>query len=652
MHIEVTGADASHSSISESDEFLREVLRDAELPALMPALAQATGDLRLIARHLRPPLAVSPTVPAQGGMSEEMQSEARDLAFEALVRLRDEGPAPLELDEATLTSLLEFITGPVDPAYVPMLRHELGVPPEIGNPTWSASELAGPDAAGFSVIVIGAGMSGLAVSHRLKQAGVPVTVLEKNDDVGGTWLENDYPGCRLDTSNFGYSYSFAQTPEWKWQYSAQDSIIGYFRTVTERLGLREDIRFGTTVDSMTWDAATGTWTVQGTGPEGPVTYTANAVVSAVGQLNKPSIPTIPGQETFAGEAFHTAQWRHDVELRGKNIAVIGTGASAFQVVPEMAKVGGHVGVYQRTPPWMLPAPDYKQPIKGAMSWLLRHVPYYHRWYRFFQFWATVEGRRPYVQVDPAWDHPVSVSEKNEELRQVVQSYIETEFADRPDLLPHVIPNYPPGGKRMLRDDGSWAAALHSDHVDLVTERITGIEPEGIRTADGVLHPTDVIVYGTGFKASDFLEPMTVVGRDGVDLHEQWGGNAKAYLGVLTPGFPNLFMLYGPNTNLVVNGSIILMAECSVDYTLACLKELVEKDAASIEVREDVFEAFNDEIDAANDKMAWGSPRVSSWYKNAFGRVSQNWPLPLLEYFTRTRALNPDDVVVTGKNEEA
>lgn len=655
MHIEVTGADAAHSSIAESDEFLRQVLADAELPALMPALAQATGDLRLIARHLRPPLAVSPTVPAQGGMSEEMQSEARDLAFEALVRLRDEGATPLELTEETLTNLLEFITGPVDPAYVPMLRHELGVPPEIGNPTWSLGEASSAadasDAEPFSVLVIGAGMSGLAVAHRLRQAGVPITVLEKNDDVGGTWLENDYPGCRLDTSNFGYSYSFAQTPEWKWQYSAQDSILGYFRTVTERLGLRESIRFGTTVESLTWDEGSQAWHVKAVGPEGPVEYVANAVVSAVGQLNKPSIPSIPGAETFAGEAMHTAQWRHDVEVRGKRIAVIGTGASAFQVVPEMAAVGSQVGVFQRTPPWMLPAPDYKQPIKGAMSWLLRHVPYYHRWYRFFQFWATVEGRRPYVQVDLAWEHPVSVSEKNEELRQVVQSYIETEFADRPDLLPHVVPNYPPGGKRMLRDDGSWAKALHSDHVELVTEAITGIEPEGIRTADGRLHETDVIVWGTGFKASGFLEPMTVTGRDGLDLHENWAGNARAYLGVVTPGFPNLFMLYGPNTNLVVNGSIILMAECSVDYTLALLRHLVEGEASALEVRPEVFEAFNSEIDAANEKMAWGTPGVNSWYKNASGRVSQNWPLPLLEYFSRTRSMNPSDYVVT-ENKEA
>lgn len=651
MHIEVTGADATHTSITESDEFLSQVLADAELPALMPALAQATGDKRLIAHHLRPPLAVSPTVPAQGGMSEEMQSEARDLALEALIQLRDNGATPLELDEETLTELLEFITGPVDPAYVPMLRHELGVPPEIGDPTWSVGGST-PTERNLKVLVIGAGMSGLAVAHRLKQAGVELIVLEKNEDVGGTWLENDYPGCRLDTSNFGYSYSFAQTPEWKWQYSAQDSILSYFRTVTDRLGLRELINFGTTVDSLTWDMESATWTVKAQGPEGPIEYVANAVVSAVGQLNKPSIPHIDGADTFAGEAWHTATWRSDVDLRGKRIAVVGTGASAFQVVPEMAAIGSHVSVFQRTPPWMLPAPDYKQPIKSAMSWLLRHVPFYHRWYRFFQFWATVEGRRPYVQVDPEWDHPVSVSEKNEELRQVVQSYIETEFADRPDLLPHVVPSYPPGAKRMLRDDGSWAKALHSEHVDLVTEAITGIEPEGIRTADGVLHEVDHIVYGTGFKASGFLEPMTVTGRDGLDLHEHWGGDARAYLGVTTPGFPNLFMLYGPNTNLVVNGSIILMAECSVDYTLACLQHLVENDAAALEVKQDVFQAFNEEIDAANDLMAWGTPGVNSWYKNALGRVSQNWPLPLLEYFTRTRAMNPNDYTVTPTEMEA
>ena len=650
MHIEITNADATHTAIDESDEFLRLMLKEAELPSLLPALAQATGDKRLIAHHLRPPLAVSPTVPTQGGMSEEMQGEARELALEALIRLRDQGPTPTDLDEGTLTELLEFITGPVDSDYVPMLRHELGVPPGIGAPSWSIPS-EGDAGRDFAVLVIGAGMSGLAVAHRLQQTGVNLVVLEKNDDVGGTWLENIYPGCRLDTNNFGYSYSFAQTPEWRWQYSAQDSILQYFQTVAERLDLRDVIQFGTTVESMKWDEDTATWTVKATGPDGPVEYRANAVVSAVGQLNKPSIPDIEGAESFGGEAWHTATWRSDVDLRGKRIAVVGTGASAFQVVPEMAAVGSRVKVFQRTPPWMLPAPDYKQPVKSEMSWLLRHVPYYHRWYRFFQFWATVEGRRPYVQVDPSWQHPVSVSEKNEELRQIVQAYIETEFSDRPDLLPHVIPSYPPGAKRMLRDDGSWAKALHSDHVDLVTESISHIEPEGIRTADGTLHEVDYIVYGTGFKASGFLEPMQVTGRNNLDLHEQWDGDARAYLGVTVPNFPNLFMLYGPNTNLVVNGSIILMSECSADYTLSCLKHLLENNASALEVRQDVFQDFNDEIDAANDLMAWGASGVNSWYKNASGRVSQNWPHSLLDYFVRTRAMNPSeyDVTTIGKD---
>lgn len=637
MKIELTSADAQAYNITESDDELRHFLEDAELPALMPALAQATGDLSLIAHHLRPPLAVSPTVPAQGGMSVEMQAEARELAFEALRRLRDEKPEPLKLDEGTLEQLMQFITGPVSNDYVPMLRHELGIPPEVGNPQWQAD--GGTD---FSVVVIGAGMSGLAAGHRLQQAGLEFVILEKNHDVGGTWLENTYPGCRLDTSNFGYSYSFAQTPDWGWQYSSQDSIHRYFGQVCDDLALRDKIEFGTTVESLVWDDKACQWEVTSSSAQGRTTRRANAVISAVGQLNTPSIPEIEGRDSFAGEAFHTAQWRHDVDIASARVAVVGTGASAFQVVPEMAALARSVSVFQRTPPWMLPAPDYKSPINPSMGWLLRHVPYYHRWYRFFQFWATVEGRRPYIEVDPSWQHDVSVSAMNEELRQIVQSYIESEFADRPDLLPHVIPNYPPGAKRMLRDNGSWSKALHQDNVQLVSERIDRIEPTGIRTADGVLHEADVIIWGTGFKASDFLATIEVRGRDGRDLHKQWAGDARAFLGSTNVGFPNLFMLYGPNTNLVVNGSIILMTECSVDYALSAIHTLLETGSAALEVKQEAFDAYNDEVDRANRMMAWGASSVNSWYKNAAGRVSQNWPLSLLEFFTRTRALDRED----------
>jgi 4-hydroxyacetophenone monooxygenase len=248
-----------------------------------------------------------------------------------------------------------------------------------------------------------------------------------------------------------------------------------------------------------------------------------------------------------------------------------------------------------------------------------------------------------AEVDPAWpDQERSVSELNDALRVMLTEALEAQYTDRPDLLPKVIPQYPPAAKRIIVDNGSWAAALHRDNVTLTTDPIERIVPEGVVTADGVLHDVDVIIYGTGFQPSRFLTPMKVVGPGGVDLHGSWDGEARAYLGVAVPGFPNFFMLYGPNTNIVVNGSIIWFSECEVRYVMDGLRTLLAGGHRSLDVKRDVHDRYNAEIDAENLRMAWGVSTVNSWYKNASGRVTQNWPFPLLEYWKRTRAVNASD----------
>lgn len=637
--------------ITESDDFLRAVLQEAELPALLPALAQALGDLDLIRHDAGPGTGpIGAIVPPQGGMSAEVQADARRLALAGLQRLRDAGPKPLDAgDTSALRELMQFITGPISEDYLPLAEHELAFPEDTGAPTWTAEELA--PGREFRVAIVGAGMSGMVAAHRLRQAGVEVTVFEKNSDVGGTWLENAYPGCRLDTSNFGYSYSFAQTRDWPQQYSPRDAIFSYFRGVAEQFELLSMVHFNSEVTEMAFDEASSSWRLSVVEAGGSkVTHEADAVISAVGQLNRANIPNIPGRETFRGRAWHTAHWDHSADLTGLKVAVIGTGASAFQVIPSIANVVGELSVFQRTPPWILPAPDYHADVRAGMKWLLQHVPNYHRWYRFFQFWTTVEGRRLYVQVDPTWEHPVSVSAYNEELRLALEGYLAEQFADRPDLLAKVVPNYPPGAKRMLRDNGTWAATLKRSNVDLVTDGIARIEPTGIRTTDGVLHEADVIIYGTGFRASEFLMPMSVRGRGGVELHEQWGADVRAYLGVTIPEFPNLFCLYGPNTNLVVNGSIVLFSEMAAEYVLDSIRLLLTTGNRTMEVTSPVFEEYNRRIDEANRQMAWGASGVNSWYKSASGRVSQNWPLTILDYWQATRQARPEEYTFDGANQ--
>ncbi len=629
--------------ITETDDEIRAILLHAEIPPLLPALAYVTGDLTLLRDDLRPnSLLVG--LP-QGGMTEEQLAEARALALDALVRWRDAGcvTAPVPSDDALLR-IMEFAVGgtAMDP-YLPLLEEELAYRGEDRRaPGWKRSEIA-PDRK-FSVVIVGAGMSGLLVAHRLRQAGIDFVIVEKNDDVGGTWLENIYPGCRVDNPNHNYSYSFAQRHDWPLHYSTQEVLLDYFEKCADAFDLRSTIRFGTEVVRATWSDTDTSWSVAVRAADGrEETLTADAVVSAVGQLNRPSYPNIPGRESFAGPSFHSARWERDVELRGKRVAVIGTGASAVQFIPEIAPVAGELLVFQRTPPWLGPTPDYHDPVSNELRWLYAHVPSYSEWNRFWIFWRMGDGVLPGVTVDPEWDQSTgSVSFFNDMMRVMLTEYLNTEFADRPDLLEHVVPSYPPAAKRLLRDNGVWAGALKRENTTLVTTGIREITPTGIVTDDGVAHDVDVIIYGTGFQASKFLTPMTITGRGGIDLHEQWGGDARAYLGVTVPGFPNLFCLYGPNTNIVINGSIVYFSECGVRYILGLIKVLLEQDHRALDVRKDVHDEFNEQVDAENKRMAWGASEVNSWYKNEHGRVTQNWPFTLLEYWQRTLAPNTND----------
>ena len=634
--------------ITESDDELRRILDEAVVPPLLPALAYVTGDLSLLREDLRPNplLAAMP----QAGLTDEQQAHVRELALDALIRFRDGGcrPAPPPSDEDVLRIMEHAVGFSGMGEYLPLLEEELAHRGEDRRaPGWRKDEVApGVD---FRVAIIGAGMSGILSAHRLQQAGIPFVVLEKNDDVGGTWYENSYPGCRVDNPNHNYSYSFAQRHDWPFFFSTQDVLHSYFRDCVGAFGIGEHIRFRTEVLSATWSEEDRRWTVRVRRADGTEeSLAADAVISAVGQLNRPSLPDIPGRDSFAGPAFHSARWDHDVDLRGKRVAVIGTGASAFQIIPEIAPLVGELTVFQRTPPWMVPTPEYHDEVPPGLRWLYRCLPSYSEWHRFCIFWWMGDGTLELARVDESWQpQDRSVSAQNDMMRGILTQYLCAEFADRPDLQSAVVPTYPPGAKRILRDNGAWASALTRDNVRLVTTPIREITPDGVVSVDGEAHDVDVIVFGTGFQASKFLTPMTVTGRGGVDLHEHWAGDARAYLGVTIPGFPNLFCLYGPNTNIVVNGSIFYFSECGVRYILGCLRMLLEGGHRALDVRKDVHDEFNEQVDAENARMAWGASDVNSWYKNENGHVAQNWPFTLLEYWQRTLRPNPDDFDLLG-----
>ena len=633
--------------IVESDAEIAAALEHAALAPLLPSLAYLTGDLGLLKPHLRPdPLLLNQPF---NGFTDSQQAEIKTAALAALAAYRDGGcvPAPAPTEEVLLR-LIEHTVG-VDglTEYLPLLEEELAFRGEDRRaPQWTLDRLApGTD---LDVVIIGAGMSGILAGHRLAQAGVPYTILEKNLDVAGTWFEAQYPGCRVDNPNHNYSYSFAQRHDWPFHYSPQPVLHQYLRDCATEFGVLPNVRLGCTVESAEWHDTDHRWTVRYRDTAGALhTVTAAVVISAVGQLNRPKFPTeIDGFGSFAGLAFHSMQWPADVDLHGKRVVCIGTGASALQFLPFVAEQAEQLVVTQRTAPWLAPTPDYHEPVADGLRWLYGHVPGYSEFNRFAIFWRMGDGAIAGVRVDPDWPGGErSVNEVSEFTRQLLTEYLRLEFGSRPDLLAKVVPDYPPGAKRMVRDNGVWARTLMRPNVELVTGAVARITPTGIVMSDGSAHDCDVLIYGTGYEASKFLTPMRVTGRHGVDLHEQWAGDARAYLGVAVPGFPNFFCLYGPNTNIVVNGSIIYFSECGVRYVLNLLELMLANRADTIEVRQDVHDEFNARCDAENRAMAWGHSSVNSWYKNEFGRVAQNWPFTLLEYWQRTRSADPADYLI-------
>lgn len=602
-------------------------LEKVEIHPVLAAAAAASGNVSLLDHRYAPSTpTVTATTLANGGLEKDVLREVREKVADVLLALDGLPTAALP----QVAELVAFLTGADDPVFTERLRRE--IEPEAAQKPTSRT-------GGQRVAVIGAGMSGIAAALRAQDDGHLVTIFERNSDFGGTWLVNRYPGCRIDTPNFIYSYSFAQKSDWQDKYSLRDEVLTYFKDVAESRKLEERTEFEAYVTRCTWDEGLQTWRV--TWVRNGIEYKDDfeIVVSAVGQLSTPLVPEFAGADDFQGTQVHSGAWPQDLDLEGKRVAVVGSGASGFQIVPAILDSVDSLVLFQRNAPWLLPTPDYHDPLSGATERLLQCIPGLAAWHRFWQFWIAVEGRYPLAQVDPDWDDPLTVSRPNAEFRDQLVEHLAHQFLDRPELLSEVIPSYPPGAKRLLRDNGAWPAALASEKVTIDRGPISGLTKEGIESASGGVHPVDVIIYATGFRASELLSGIEVTGRHGINLHDQWNGEPRAYLGITVPNFPNFFLLYGPNTNLVVNGSLIFMIECALDYVMQCIDEATEKGAA-IDTTEIALSEFVRWMNQGNDRSAWGHSSVSSWYKNRNGLVTQNWPYLLTDYWRETRNLAP------------
>lgn len=472
------------------------------------------------------------------------------------------------------------------------------------------------------IVIIGSGFGGLGLAIRLKRAGIEgFTILEQSDSLGGTWRDNSYPGAACDVPSMLYCLSYDRKTDWSRKWSGQAEIRQYMEDCASRNGLLPHIRFGVQVTGARFDEAAGTWTVRTASGEEIV---ADVLVSSVGQLHRPRFPTIPGLDAFRGAQFHSARWSHDVDLTGKRVGVVGNAASAVQFIPEIARQVGRLTIFQRSANWVVPRGD--RAYRDWEKWLLAHVPGLVNVYRF---WLWLRGelllypvmrRRPWAE--RMW-------------KTAATKHLEEAITD-PALRATLTPDYPIGGKRILIIDDFYPA-LARDNVEVVTSAIARATEDGVETADGRHWPLDVLIHATGFLTNPFLAPMRIEGLGGRTLEEDWRHGARAYLGLTVAGYPNFFMLYGPNTNLGHN-SIIFMLECQIAYIMGALRTLIDEDLKYLDLQPVVMDAYNAEIQGVLRDSAWAAA-PDSWYKDAEGHITNNWPYSTFHYWLRTRTFN-------------
>ena len=626
------------SASPEWSHTLRTALTDANIPTLLMVLVHLSGSREWLAPQYQCTKVRGIDDHDTGGLAPEVQQEVRDAASEALLAWKNGASPKLSGASAELIeNMLAISIGEAFPAgYSQMAAAGLGADPEF------SLEQAGqyPLPEGFQVVVIGAGVAGICAAIRLQKAGVPFVVIEKNNEVGGTWYENRYPGAGVDTPNHIYSFSFAKH-DWTRYFALQDEIQRYFEQVATDFGIRPFIRFNTRVETARFDETLARWDVSITDPEGAQqTLHADMLLSAVGLLNIPKMPNIRGIETFKGTCFHSARWPADLDLRGKRVAIIGNGATSMQVVPAIVDQVEHLTIFQRSKQWAAPFAKFKKQVPDSVRFLLREVPYYQEWYRQRLSWIFNDRIHHSLQKDPEWPHPErAINKHNDRQRIHFTDYIKEELGARQELLPDVLPDYPPFGKRMLMDNG-WFRTVARDDVTLVTGGIRQISEKGVVTDQGVEHEVDIIVIATGFDALNMLGSFNLIGRGGQTIREAWQANGpEAFYGVAIPGFPNFFAFAGPNTALGHGGSVVALLEAQVRYALGLVKKALHtcNGRFELEVRREVHEAYNQKIQAAHDRMIWTHPGMSNWYRNAQGRVVATTPFRNDDYWSWLRA---------------
>jgi 4-hydroxyacetophenone monooxygenase len=607
-----------------------DAVRDADLRVLLMAVFQISGDRRWLAPPFAPRRDVRLIADEGAGLPPEVADEIRAAA----IALADRDPVIDDPGDALMVEMMRVCLGePVPPEYAPMMREELGFtsrdvdPPGRLDPTLDA-------------LVVGAGASGIAMAVRLERLGVAYTVIERRDDLGGVWHDNRYPGCAVDTPNHAYSFSFAPPNRWSRFFAPQPEIEEYLRRTADDFAVTDRIEFHTTLLRADWSEHDRRWLVELQGPNGTEHRSYRFLITAIGQLNEPKQPEFDGIDDFEGVAFHSSNWPGDLDLTGKRVAIIGTGASAMQIAPAIAEEVGALTIVQRSPHWARPIERYHDPIPAGSQWLFEHLPCYAPWFRFAMFWRYGDGLLPFLRKDDGWPHPErAVNRGNDRHRIETTDHIIAELGDRTDLIEKCVPAYPVFGKRILLDNG-WYRMLRRPNVELVTNGVARITADGFVTDDARPHRADVIVFATGFEVTQMAARLHLTGRDGRALSDAWADeNPAAYLGISVPGFPNLFCLQGPNTGLAHGGSAIFQSECQARHITGCIAALATAGATSIEAKPAAQDEWVAAVDAEHERLIWTHPGMSTYYRNRHGRIVSVMPWRLVDYWAMTH--DPD-----------
>lgn len=491
------------------------------------------------------------------------------------------------------------------------------------------------------VAIIGAGITGIVVGTMLERAGVPYTIFERHGDIGGTWEANTYPRARCDIPVFLYQFRFEKNYPWLDHQPTQPDLKEYLKYVSEKQGVTEHVHFNSEVEHAAWNDETQKWELLIEQGEGKTTFEANFLIHGGSFFGTPKKPELEGMENFTGPIMHTAEWDHDVDLTGKKLGIIGNGSSGVQIVPHLAEIGTNLTVFQRTAQWVMPSENYNAPLPGESRWLLDNIPFYWNWVCCSYFLTSRQDTEA-TSYDRVWQaRGGAVSRRNDEIRDAALAYYAKKFADRPDLHAKLIPEFPPYARRNVVDSG-WHDSLLRPDVDLVTEPIRRMRPEGIETGDGQIHELDALILATGFDVHRWFWPVSYVGREGKTFDQLWARDgARSFLGLVMPSFPNMFAYHGPN-GAPMFGGYHPWAELWTRYVLDVIALVIERDAKSFEVRGDVFERYNKRMDQEFQRLVVQGEHVSGYFIDNSGRASTFLPWDSAEYYDWIRYANADD----------